>query len=149
MRKTIYLLLFVTLPLCIQSQTFKNLRVADENGETFLLKNVTLNIKSNTLNYIDENSKVRMLLLSEINKIEQKKGSYLLSGLVGGLAGSILANVITNDGENPWYFGAGPSILVGTGVATLVGGLIPRYKEIKFTNTTKLSVGLNSLKLSF
>lgn len=150
MKKIFLFLLFATISSMIQSQSFEKIRVIEKNGTTYTLENATLNLQNRSINYVDENNKARLLTLSEINKIEERKGSYWATGLVGGFVGSILANAIGGgDEENPWYFGAGPSILGGTGVATLVGSFIPRYKDIDISNNTKLTVSLTSLKILF
>jgi pilus assembly protein TadC len=63
----------------------------------------------------------------ENKKVETKNGTYFLEGLIGGFLGSTLAAVATS--ENGFY-GAGPKIVIGTLVTSIIGLMIPREKKI-------------------
>lgn len=148
-KNTFLLIFFTFISVSLFSQQYKELRVTNNNKEIINAKNIFINVKSGTFKYTDENNRKKMLMLSQIAKVEQKKGSYWASGLLGGLAGSILVNVIATKTDEPWYLGAGPSIVAGTGAATLTGALIPKYKEINLNDHSKIDVGINYLRISF
>lgn len=145
MKKIFYL--FVLFGSVLLAQDFKQIRVSDGDGST-IIKNATVSLEMNLLTYKNQNGEFVTESLNQYRKIEVKKGSEWLAGLISGMGAGFLVNAIfRGDDEEIWY-GAGPAMLIGGGIGLAVGSLIPRYKVLENENSS-VSFGLNSIKFIF
>ncbi|SMC50293.1 hypothetical protein [Moheibacter sediminis] len=145
MKRLLYLCLF--LGSLSFAQEFKQIKVTDENSSK-TLKNVSVNFETNLLSYNDENGQFVTENIDKYEKIQVKKGTNWLAGMLGGMAGGFLGNAISRGKDEEIWYGAGPAILIGAGIGAIVGTLSPRYKVLKKENTS-ISLGLNSVKYTF
>ncbi|MBN2637968.1 MAG: hypothetical protein JXR65_02635 [Bacteroidales bacterium] len=149
MKTTILLFTFLLISVFTYAQTYNELKVIQKNGNVYKLQNVTLDLSSNTLNYVDARGNKVSENLGVYSKLEKRDGSYWLEGLAGGVVGSVLYNITTVRDGQEWWYGIGRSIFIGAGAATIVGGLIPKYKEVKLGKNTKLEMTPIALRLRF
>lgn len=129
------------------AQEFKQIKVIDENSSK-TLKNVSVNFEKNLLSYTDENGQFVTENIDKYEKIQVKKGTNWLAGMLGGMAGGFLGNAVSRGKDEEIWYGAGPAILIGAGLGAIIGTLSPRYKVLKNENRS-VSLGLNSIKYSF
>lgn len=129
------------------AQEFKQMKVTGENGSK-TLKNVSVNFETNSLSYTNENGEFISENINQYDKIQVKKGSHWVAGLVGGMVGGFLGNAISRGKDEEIWYGAGPVILMGGAIGAIVGTLSPRYKVLEKENGS-LSLGLNTIKYTF
>lgn len=127
---------------------YSNVNLTLNNQLPFNVKKVEIFNSNQNIVYHLQDGTTKNASFSDISQIKLKKGSHVWSGLAGGFVGSIIGKLISSSEEKPWWYGAGPVILIGTGVGGIIGALIPRYEPIDLKKG-KLEVSLNSIKYSF
>lgn len=144
--KQLSFLAFLCSSLCF-GQYYDEIRIKDENG-TRLLKNATIDLDNNELNYLNPQENKSFVQLDNFQKIEYRKGSYWLTGLIGGLAGGFLVKAtMKKPGEEIWY-GAGPYMVLGGLAGAGLGAMMPKYKTIKKNDQT-LTISFNTITYHF
>ncbi|MBN2614347.1 MAG: hypothetical protein JXR71_01520 [Bacteroidales bacterium] len=150
MKKTIlFLLVMLTFTAVTRAQTYNEIRVTQTNGKVYKLQNAHLDLKTQTLNYTDAKGDYATTNLAAYTKVEYRNGSYLAEGIVGGVIGSVIVNVMMRKEGQEWWYGIGTTLLVGAVPAAIICGSIPRYKEIKLGKNTKMEVSPLALRLKF
>ncbi len=128
-------------------QEFKQLKVSD-GTKSMVIKNALLNYDTNTLSYTNSNGEMVVENLDQFSKIQYKKGSHWLAGMLGGMVGGFLGNAITRDSDDEIWYGAGPPILFGGLLGAAIGSFTPKYKVLE-KNDTSVSFGFNSVQIRF
>ncbi|MBV7439996.1 hypothetical protein KRX57_01025 [Weeksellaceae bacterium TAE3-ERU29] len=147
MKQIIFGLLVTLASVNISAQEYKNVMVV-KDGANVKLDFLKIDEINNTYSYTLDNGQIVTGNLSEVS-VYQKKGSYWLAGMLGGLGGGVLGSVVMHNGEGSWWYGAGPRILVGTLAGTAVGFLFPKYKEIEVNKNVSIRFNNGGLSINF
>ncbi|MXV38059.1 hypothetical protein GO491_05115 [Flavobacteriaceae bacterium Ap0902] len=142
-------IIFLLCAAWLQAQTVQKGVLIKKDGSEIKVENLIIDSYANQVTYVPAGKQVKTVSFEDIDVLKQKKGSYWLTGMLGGLGGSLLVSAVTAPEDGEWWHGAGPVILAGTGIGALVGTLIPKYKEVSFRENTTLSFSGTGFKLSF
>ncbi|MGI9528037.1 MAG: hypothetical protein ACR2MS_13095 [Weeksellaceae bacterium] len=132
-----------------QAQSIKKGIIVTDAQEKLKVENIIFDTYANQINYIESGGEVKELSLNQVVMIKEQKGSYWLMGALGGLGASLLVSAATAPEDGEWWYGAGPKILIGTGIGAAIGAFIPKYKEVSLDENTSLSFTTNGIKFNF